>query len=457
MAITIEHTSGASAVLTVQVSKADYQPAVDKALNNYRQRANIPGFRPGKAPKSIIQKQFGMGAKLEEINRYVSNSIYEYITSEKLRVLGEPMPLADLGSKNDYEQGEEFEFLFEVALAPKFDFQLGKEDKLTYYQIEASDDMVSAHIEQVLNQHGTQVEVDTVEDNDLVRGTLAELEGDQPKEGGVRNEKAMLLPRYIKSEAVRAQFVGATKNSVIVFEPFAAYEGNEAELVSFLTIDKDQVAKYEGVSFSFEIESISRHEPATLGEEFYNAVFGEQGDVKDEATFRAKVREGFREQFDPESDYKFLSDLRQVVINKAGKVEYAEELLKNWLVSKNEGMTQEQATEQMPKMLEDLTYQIYKDDLLAEHKVSVERAEVLEFAKVVAKSQFAQYGMSSVPDELLDNYANSLVGKEDTYRNFASRVLDNKFAAIVKDLVTVETKVVSVEEFGKMVNPEAEA
>lgn len=455
MAVSIEYTRDVAAVITVAVSKAEYQPAVDKALKSYRDRADIPGFRRGKAPMGMIVKKYGAGAKLEEINRLVGRALYDYIHEHKLRVLGEPMPLADLEKPINFEQDDDFEFLFEVAIAPKLDVKLDKSDKLSYYHIEASDDMVQAHIDQMLNQYGSQQEADTIEERDLVRGVLAELEGGAPKEGGLRNEQAMLLPMYIKDEASRAQFVGASKNSVVTFVPYTAYQGAVSELASFLSISKDEVPQYEGVEFSFEIQSIGRHMPAQLDEAFFVSAFGEAGEVKDEETLRAKVREGFREQFDPESDYKLLMDVRGLIVAKAGEVAYAEDILKRWLLENNKEMTDAQATEQLPRMLQDLTYQLIKDDILAEHQVEVNREEVKAFALVVAKSQFAQYGMSSVPDELLSSYAENLLKKEETYRNLSARVLDNKFAAIVKSQITLVDQFVSPEEFGKLVQPEA--
>lgn len=455
MAVSIKYTDNqVSAVVTIPVTKADYQGEVEKVLKNYRQRADIPGFRRGHAPMGMIQKKFGLGAKIEEINRYVGRKLYEYINENKLNVLGEPLPALD-APEQDLEKGEDFEFSFDIALAPKVDVQLTKDDKIAYYKIEATDEMVSQHIEQMLNSHGTQVEVDTVEERDLVKGLLVELEGDTAKDGGVRVENAMLLPSYVKNADQKAKFVGAAKNSVVVFEPYAAYEGNVHELASFLAIDKEQVEAYKGVTFSFEITSISRHVPAELNEEFFKSAFGEEGEIKDEQALREKVREGFREQFDPESDYKFLLDLRKVVEEKAGDVKLADDLLKRWLKVSNDKLTEERIEAEYPQMTSSLVYQLVKDAILAEHKVEVTDADILAFAVIVAKSQFAQYGMTSVPDEMLHNYAKSLVEKEDTRRNIASRVLDNKFAEIAKSLVTLENKTVSPEEFGKLMNPEA--
>lgn len=453
MAVSIKHTNTVSAELTVQVTKAEYQAEADKILKKVRKDANIPGFRKGQAPMGMIQKRFGMSAKLDAVNQEVSKQLMTFINDKELRILGEPVA-AEGQNVADLEANDDFEFKFEVALAPEIKVELTKDDKIPYYRIEAGDEMITAHIEQMLAQHGQRVEVDTVEERDLVRGILTQLDGGQPKEGGVVNENAMLLPQYIKDEDSRAKFVGAEKNSVVTFEPFKAYEGNVAELVSFLNVEKEAVPSFEGIEFSFQIDSISRHEPAQLNEEFFTAAFGSEGDVKDEATLREQVQAGFREQFDPESDYLFVVDTRKAIIAKAGKVELAEDILKRWLKSNNDKITDEELAKDFPLMAEDLVYQLVKDKLLSEHDVKVSPEEELAFATIVAKSQFAQYGMSSVPDEMLEGYAKQLLSKEETARNIRARLIDNKFAGIVKGLVSVEEKSVTPEEFGKIARGE---
>lgn len=454
MAVSIQYTNDVAAVLTIDVRKTDYQANVDKALKSYRQRAEIPGFRKGNAPMGLIQKKFGIGAKIEEINKFVGQALYQYINENKLRVLGEPMACVD-APEQDLEKGEDFQFVFDLALSPKISCTLDKSDKLPYYHIEATDEMVDEHIKQMLNSYGTQVEVDSVEPNDIVKGRLVELERGNPKIEGIELENSMVLPLYMKDEEQKALFIGSAKNTVLTFEPYAAYAGNQHELAAFLKVDKDAVENYKGVQFTFEIQSISRHVPAELNEEFYTKVFGEEGDVKDEATLKTKVREGFREQFDPESDYMFLQDLRKYIVAKVGAVEYPVELLKRWLKTSNDKLTDEELESSLPGQLEGLTFQVVKDDLLEAHKVEVTEEDVFELATVVAKSQFAQYGMSSVPDEVLAQYAKSLLEKEDTARSIRMRVFENKFAAVVKELVTLEEKTVSPEEFGKLINPEA--
>lgn len=457
MAVSIEKTGAGAIMLTVTVNKSDYQAELDQTLKTMRQRANIPGFRQGKAPMGIILKQYGTGAKVEAINKSVGEQLYNYIQEEKLAILGEPMPVVELGAKIDFAKDEDFSFLFEAAVAPEINVSFDKSDTATYYEIEATEEMLTGHIEQMLNQAGEYTEGDKVEDNDLVSGRLIELEGGEPKEDGLVKESALLLPRYVGDEESRNIFIGADKGATVTFSPFKAYNGNAVELASFLGVDKEAVPAYEGVDFHFEIVGIRRHVPAQLGEEFYKKVFGDDTEIKDEAGLKAEIATGFREQFSAESDFKLLQDLRPLVLAKVGKVEFAEEILKRWLLEQDKELTAEKAAEQLPAMLEDLVYKVVRDNLLKERNLlEVEREELYNFALVVVKNQFAQYGMMSVPDEVLAQQANYILDNADQARNILGRVHDTRVAGVFRDLITINTQVVSPEEFSKLVNPATE-
>lgn len=449
MAVSIKNSSSVAAEISVKVYKADYQQEMDNILKDVRKRAELPGFRKGHVPKSFIEKRYGMSAKLDAINKFVGTQVFEYIQQEQLRILGEPVPV-DGQNVADLEENEEFEFNFEVALAPEIDVKLDKKLTIPYYNIEIGDNLVDSHIEQMLNQYGRRVEVDIIEEKDLVRGTLTEFEDGKPKDGGLVNDNAMLLPQYIKDEESRTKFVGAKKETSIIFEPFKAYEGNTAELSSFLNISKEEITKYEGTEFSFQVSSISRHEAAQLNEEFFTTAFGAEADIKDEASLRDHIKESLQEQFTPESDYMFITDTRKAILEKAGKVELAESILKRWLKQSNKDNNDEQLEKDFPLMVKDLTYQLVKDSVLAEHKVEITQEEELTFAIVVAKRQFAQYGMSSVPNDVLEGYAKQLLAKEDSAKGIKARLIDNKFATIVKELVTLDLKSVTPEEFGNL-------
>lgn len=451
MAVSIKQTSEVSAIITVALGVADYQPLVDKALKSYQKNASVPGFRKGHAPLGMLKKQVGISIKVDEINRAVINELFGYIDAEKLEILGQPLPVE--GAQYDFVKDEDYTFDYEVALAPKLDVKLEKSDKLTYYRIAATKQMEDEQIQRMLDNAGTQIEADVVADNDVIYGHLVELENGQPKEGGIQNEKGLILPRFTKNEDEKKKLLGAKLGDTIVFSPFALYAGEVAELASLLNIEKEQVPALEGVEFSYKIDKISRHEAAKMDEAFFVQAFGEGSDIRDEEALRASIRESFGEQFATESDYKFTRDLRSLLLKKAGKVAYDEALLKRIFLARNSEAKEEDLDRDLPQILDDITFDRIKTNLLKAADVKIEEADVQKFALIVAKSQFAMYGMTSVPDELLENYAQSMLKDERTRENLIDRVADSKLAAIAKEAITIEEKEVSPEEFNALMNP----
>lgn len=456
MAVSIKQTSDVAAVITVSVKAADYQPQVEKELKSYQKRANIPGFRPGHAPLGLIKKQVGTSIKVEEINRAVVGALFGYIEEQRLDVLGSPIPVENEPEYDFATQGD-FEFSYDVALAPKIDVKLTKKDKLTYYRIEATKQMEDDQIQRMLTNAGKQVDADSVEENDVVYGRMVELEAGEPKQGGIEAEKALILPRYTTDEAQKAKLLGAKVGDTLTLEPYALYGGNEAEVATLLSIDKAAVPALAGVSFSYQIHRISRREAAELNEAFFVEAFGEASEIRTEEALRQNIRESFAEQFATESDYKFIRDLRALLIEKAGKVAYDEALLKRIFLARNKDAKVEDLDRDMPKILEDITFDRIKGQMLEAAGVKIEEEDVQKFALIVAKNQFAMYGMTSVPDEVLANYAQSMLKEDRSRENIIDRVADSKLAAIAKEKVAVTEKAVSPEEFNALMSEGANA
>ena len=456
MAVSIKQTSDVAATITVSVAAADYQPQVEKELKNYQKRANIPGFRPGHAPLGLIKKQVGTSVKVEEINKAVVGALFGYIEEQKLDILGSPIP-AENEPEYDFATQEDFEFAYDVALAPKIDVQLTKEDKLTYYRIEATKQMEDEQIKRMLDNAGKQIDADSVEDNDVVYGRMVELEGGAPKQGGIEAEKALILPRYAKDEAQKAKLLGAKVGDSITLEPHALYAGEEAEVATLLNIEKEAVPALDGVSFSYQIHRISRREPAELNEAFFVEAFGEGSEIRTEEALRQNIRESFSEQFATESDYKFIRDLRAHLLEKAGKVAYDEALLKRIFLARNKEAKAEDLDRDMPKILDDITFDRIKGQMLEAAGVKIEEADVQKFALIVAKNQFAMYGMTSVPDEVLENYAQSMLKEDRSRENIIDRVADSKLATIARQQASVTEHVVSPEEVNALMSEGANA
>lgn len=448
MNVSLKNIDAVSGIVKLEIVKADYAEQVEKNLRSFRQKANVPGFRKGMVPMSMVKKMYGKHVLVEEVNKLVSENLFKYINDNKLRILGEPMPNETEQQPINFDTQEDFEFCFDVALSPEINIELSKNDKLPFYKIAIEDEMLNQQVESYTSNFGTSEQVEEVEEKDLIKGTVAELENGSPKEGGIVVESAVLMPSYLKDEAEKAKFVGAKVNSVIVFNPNKAYEGAEAEIASFLKVDKEAVAGITG-DFSFEITEITRHKKAELNQELFDKVFGE-GVVASEEEFKNKISDALAEQFAPQSDYKFLLDARELLVQKAGELKFADAMLKRWLVAADEKNTAEKVEEEYPKIIADLTYQLIKENLVKNNDLKVENEDIENFAKRVAKAQFAQYGMLSVPEDVLANYAKDMLGNKNTLQNILDRAIEEKLAGWLKEQVELDVKEISADEFNKL-------
>lgn len=255
------------------------------------------------------------------------------------------------------------------------------------------------------------------------------------------------MPLYIKNEEQKSKFIAAKLHSTLVFNPYAAYEGNEAELASFLKIKKEEVKNYIG-DFSFEITEITRYKPAELNQELFDKLYGE-GSVDSEEAFREKVKESLAQQLTPQSDYKFILDARKLLEKKADGIVFPDAFLKRWMLASNADRTPESIEEDYPKILEDLKFHLIKEQLIKENEIKVEEKDLLEYAQQVARAQFTQYGMFNVPDHLLENYVQEMLKKEETVRSLVDKSLEGKLIQILKEQVTLETQEITVEDFQK--------
>ena len=449
MNVSLQNIDKVSALLTVKLEKADYQAQVDKSLKNIRQKAQVPGFRPGMVPMSLVKKMYGKSVVAEEVNKILSDKVYGYIKDNNLSILGEPMPNEDKQPGIDFDTMEEFEFLFDIALAPEFAVEVSNKDKVDYYSIEVTDEMVENQIKAYTQRNGKYEKVDAYADKDMLKGLLAELdEKGNTKEGGIQIEGAVMMPAYMKSEEQKAIFANAKVNDVFVFNPDVAYEGNVTEISSLLKIGKEAVADMKS-NFSFQVEEITRFVNGNLDQELFDQVLGKDA-VKSEEEFRAKMKEVIAEQFVADTDYKFLIDVRNLLVAKAGKLEFPDALLKRFMMLNNKDKGEDFVNENYDKSIEELTWHLIKEQLVKANDVKVEQEDVINMAKEATRAQFAQYGMMTVPEDILENYAQEMLKKKDSIDGLVSRVVEAKLAKALKEQVKLTNKTVSIEDFNKM-------
>ena len=448
MNISLNKIDSVNAVIKVEVKKADYEEKVDKALRNVRAKANFPGFRKGMVPLGMVKKLHGKTILVEELNKLVSDELHKHIKENNLDTLGEPLPNEEAQKALNLDTQEDFELLYDIALAPEFTITLNKRNKAPYYTVVVDDETLDMQVDSYRANYGIYEKADTIEPRDMVKGTLVELEKSKPKEGGLVVEEAVLIPSYMKDEKIQAKFIGAAKNSTIKFNLSKAYDGAEIEIASLLKIEKDEVKNYTG-SFSFKVLEITRYVKAEMDQDFFDRVLG-QGVATDEEKFREKVKEQITQQFIPNSNYKFMLDIRAMLDKKVGDLVFPEAFLKRWVAVTQPKKTAEEIEIEFPDTIRELKAHLIREQLLRMSDVKIADEDVKVQARKATRAQLARYGMTSIPDNMLENYATEMLKKEESVRGLIDTALEEKLTEWLKNRITVETKPVSIDEFKKL-------
>ena len=450
MKISFENPDKVNGLMTIAVEEADYKENVEKTLKDYRKKANMPGFRPGQAPMGLIKRQYGAAARMDEINKLVGKEIYKYVQDNNIQMLGEPLP-SEKQEPQDLENGTEFTFYFDIAVAPEMKVSLTGRDKVDYYNIIVDDKLVDQQVDMFASRAGSYEKARTYKDNDMLKGDLRELdETGNTKEGGITVEAAVLMPTYIKVDDQKKLFDGAKLGDIITFNPRKAYPDNDTEVSSLLKIERDTVKNMTS-DFSFQITEIQRFAKHAVDQELFDQTFGE-GVVKDEKEFREKIAEGLKRQLATDSDFKFIQDVRAHCEKKVGELSYPDALLKRIMLSNNKDKGEDYVEKNYAQSIKELTWHLIKEQLVKAQNIKIEDADVKEAAKEAARAQFAQYGMNNVPEDYIENYANEVLKKGDSNDALVDRAIDRKLTAVLKTVVKLNEKEVSLEDFNKLMS-----
>ncbi|WP_025883749.1 trigger factor [Segatella paludivivens] len=448
MNISFENPDKINGLLTITVEEADYKENVEKALKDYRKKANYPGFRPGMVPMGLVKKQFGTSAKMDAINKLIGEQIYKYVNDNKIQMLGEPLP-SEKQEPQDLEKGTDFTFVFDIAVAPEFKMVLDGHNKLDHYTITVDDALIDRQVDMLASRAGSYDKVEAFEGNDMLKGDIRELdEKGNTKEGGITVESAVLMPEYIKVDDQKKLFEGAKLGDVITFNPKKAYPENDTEISSLLKIERE-AAKELTADFSYQITEIQRFKKHDLNQELFDQLFGKDT-VKSEEEFRNKIAEGLKEQLSVDADYKFILDVRAYCEKKVGKLEYPDALLKRIMLNNNSEKGEDFVEKNYEQSINELTWHIIKEQLVSARDIKVDDADILDAAKETARTQFAQYGMNNVPDEYVENYAKEILKKKENIDGLVDRAVDRKLVVALKDSVKLNEKEISLDDFNKM-------
>jgi len=448
MNITRENIDELNAILTVSIEKNDYEASVNDVLKNYRKKANMPGFRPGMVPAGLIKKMYGKAALAEEVNKLLSKSLTDYIVSENLNVLGEPLPNDEKQQTIDWDNQSDFSFVFDVAMAPAFDVKLEDLAALPYYNIVADDETIEKQLDAYASRLGQNVVVESVEDKDTVRGTFVQLNEDGSElEGGIVAEKVVIAIDLMKDEETKASFMGKKAGDVVVFDPIKAYD-NRHEVSHLLNISHEAAETLSG-NFSFAIIEVLRFEKAELNQDLFSKIYGEDSGIATIEEFKAKVKAEIEENFGYSSNYKFALDSRDNLL-KAVPFELPLAFLKRWIKATNEKMTDEQIDGDFDNFMVDLKWQLIKDKIVKDNNLKITEDDVFALAKEMAVMQFRQYGLNNVGEEHIENYANHMLKNEEERRKLVARKMEDVIVATIKEKVSLDVKEIGYDEFNKM-------
>ena len=450
MNISFEAPDKVNGQMTIVLEKEDYQAEVEKTLKDYRKRANVPGFRPGQTPMGLIKRQYGTAVKVDVVNKMLGEKLYEYVRENKIQMLGEPLPAADQ-KPLDFEGEEPLEFKFDIAVAPEFEAKLSGKDKIDYYNITVDDKLIDQQIEMYASRggHYEKAEQYDPEQRDLLKGDLRELDAKgNVLEGGITVAEAVLMPQYIKVDDQKKLFDATKPGDIITWNPRKAYPDSDAEVAALLKVEKDQLKDHEG-DFTYQVTEISRYVKHPVDQELFDQVFGE-GAVKDEKEFRQRISDQIATQFRSDSDYKFLLDVRKHMEKKVGKLEFPEAILKRVMLNNNKERGEQFVEDNFEASIKELGWHLIKEQLVNANGIKVEDDDLKQVAKEAARAQFAQYGMSNVPDEYLENYATEMLKKRENVDGLVDRAVDVKLTAALKQVVKLNEKSVTMDEFQKL-------
>lgn len=449
MKIAFDCADKINGVLTMTIEQADYQEKVEKTLKEYRKKAQVPGFRPGMVPMGMIKKQYGTAVKVDEVNRLLGEKLYEYIRENKIQMLGDPLPNTEKQVAQDFEKEGDLTFVFDIAVAPEFEAKLSGKDKIAYYTIDVDDKLIGQQVEMYQSQAGEFVKADVFSGNDTITGDLRQLdENGNTLEGGITTEAGMVMPAYIKEESQKKLFDGCKAGDIITFNPKKAYPDNDAEVAALLKVKKEDVADLAS-DFSFQVTEIRHFQPAEVNQALFDRVFGE-GNVKDEKEFREKIAEQLKAQFVGSSDYKFMLDVREHLENKVGKLEFPEALLKRIMLNNNKDKGEDFVEKNFEASINELKWHLIKEQIVAAQKIEIKDEDLKAVAKNAMRAQFAQYGMSNIPDDVLENYAEEQLKKRENIDNFVDRAIDLKLTEVLKNVVKLDEKAISLDDFNKL-------
>ena len=457
MNINKEQIDELNVTVSVQVGVDDYESKVNDILRDYRRKANMPGFRPGKVPEGLIRKMYGKAVLIDEINKLISETLQNYIKEQELKLLGDPMPKQH-GDNLDWEIGNDFTFDFDMGLAPDIEINLSKDDRFTKYQIIVDQNLIDKEVDHYTSRFGQLIDVDAVLDfSETLTGDIIELDGDgQPlQESLLVAQDSRILLTLIKDEERKKPFENAKIGDDIVFNLSESFS-NGWEVASILQKkDKNEVGDISATLFKFTVKIIQKFVNAELNQELFDKVFGE-GAVAGIEEFENRIRENISIDFEDGCMSRFSVDMRNYLLEKINP-SLPEEFLRKWLKSSNKDISEEIFEKEIPLFLQSMKWDLISNAFVKQYDLKIEEQDIIDFAKKIVRKQFIMYGMRLIPDETLTQYAMDMLKDEKKIHEVATRAIERKIAQNMSEIADVTIQELSYAEFDQILKKEQEA
>ena len=448
MNISQEKIDNLNAVVTINMNPEDYQARVDKAIKDHAKKAKIPGFRPGMVPPAHIKKMYGKSILVDEVNNLLSDTLNNYLTEQKLEVLGQPLPKIDDKKEYNWDFADNFEFNYEVGLAPEFTIDLSSKDKITQYEIKVDDETLQSRSKNIRRSYGKMTNPDVSADDDVLYAQLTQLSPDGSVfEDGIANTTSVRLDQVI-DEKIKKSLIGLKKDDELVFDIQKAYKNDAAKVAALLGIEEADAADLKS-NFRLAVKNVNRLEEGDLNEELFDKLFGE-GVVTDEAGFTAKIVEELESMMAQDSDRKLQNDIYIYALDKV-KFELPDDFLKRWLKATNENLSQEDLDGGYNDFAKNLKWTLIENKILKDNNIEIKYEEVFAAAKQSLAQQFAMYSPQPIAEEQLAQYAVQYMQNKENANKIFEEVKALKTLDYIKSVITLDKKEIMYNDFKELV------
>ncbi|MGN6397465.1 MAG: trigger factor [Mucilaginibacter sp.] len=447
MNISQEKIDNLNAVVKININPEDYQPRVEKAIKEQAKKAKIPGFRPGMVPPSHIKRMYGKSILVDEINNLLSDTLNKYLEDEKLEVLGQPLPKRDDDKEYNWDFADNFEFNYEIGLAPEFSVEFSSKDKLTQYVIKVDDETLAARIKNIRRSYGKMTNPDVSADDDVLYAELVQLSPDGSVfEEGISNTVSVRLDQ-VKDEKIKSSLIGLKKGDELTLDIQKAFDNDAAKIAGLLKIDEETAAELKS-NFRLTVKNVNRLEESDLNQEFFDKLFGE-GQVTTEEGFRERITAEIEMMMQQDSDRKLQNDIYKYGLNKVN-FELPDEFLKRWLQVTNEKLTDEELAAGYADFAQNLKWTLIENKIVKDNGLELKYEEVFDLAKLRLEQQFRMYSPTPLTDEQLGQYTVQYLQNKENANKIFEEVKALKVFDYIKSVVTLEPKEITYTEFSKL-------